>query len=366
MTRLQVLILFSTSSLGGAERSLTRMALNPSVVDYEFATLQNAGPWCDWLRSLGRTPIMFGSKKNQSNRITLGACLRLIAYLHRHKFDALYVCGVRASFLLRLLRVLMPKIKLVHGVRSNLDSDSKLDKIFRLVERYTHPLVDAWVANSLVTKKTLQTRCNISERKIEVIHNGLENLPQDLPTYLSRPLEILTIANLSLRKGYLEYLAVIQAVIEQEPAVKFVFIGRDDMNGVVQAAILESKLDSHVRYESFQADVSPWLRTARIFVLPSLWGEGCPTSILEAYSYEIPVIAYEIDGIPELISNDIDGYLVCKQDTETLKEKILELTRHPEQAERFGKAGRRKVENEFTLSRCASRHARFFEKLCHG
>jgi glycosyltransferase involved in cell wall biosynthesis len=251
-------------------------------------------------------------------------------------------------------------------VRSNLDSDSTLDKIFRLIERYTHPLVDAWVANSFVTKKTLQNRCNISERKIEVIHNGLENLPQDLPTYLSRPLEILTIANLNLRKGYLEYLAVIQEVIRLEPTVNFVFIGRDDMNGVVQAAILENKLDSHIRYESFQADVSPWLRSARIFVLPSLWGEGCPTSILEAYSFEIPVIAYAIDGIPELITNDVDGYLVRKLDSETFKDKILELIRNPGQAERFGKAGRRKVENEFTLSRCASRHAQFFEKLCHG
>jgi glycosyltransferase involved in cell wall biosynthesis len=366
MKQVRVLILFSTSALGGAERSLTRMALSPGVIHYEFATLQNSGPWCDWLKSLGGAPIMFGSEKNHSNRITLGACLRLIAYLHRHKFDALYVCGVRASFFLRLLRILMPKIKVVHGVRSNLDSNSKLDQFFRLIERYTHPLVDAWVTNSFVTKKTLQDRCNISERKIEVIHNGLEKLPEHLPIFSSRPREILTIANLNLRKGYLEYLAVIQDVIQQEPTVKFVFIGRDDMNGVVQAAILEKKLDSHIRYESFQADVSPWLRSARIFVLPSLWGEGCPTSILEAYSFEIPVIAYAIDGIPELISNNVDGYLVPKLDSETLKDKILELIRNPEQAERFGKDGRRKVENEFTLVRCANRHAQFFSKLCHG
>ncbi len=365
MRQVRVLILFSTSSLGGAERSLTRMALSPGDIHYEFATMQNSGPWCDWLRSLGGTPVMFGSEKNHSNRITLGACLRLIAYLHRHKFDALYVCGVRASFILRCLRILMPRIKVVHGVRSNLDSDSKLDQFFRMIERYTHPLVDAWVTNSFVTKKTLQDRCNISESKIEVIHNGLEKLPQHLPSYPSRPLEILTIANLNLRKGYLEYLNVIQGVIAQEPTVKFVFIGRDDMNGAVQAAISENKLDSHIRYESFQADVSPWLRSARIFVLPSLWGEGCPTSILEAYSFEIPVIAYEIDGIPELITNDIDGFLVRKLDIETLKDKILELIRNPEQAERFGKDGRRKVESEFTLIRCAKRHAQFFSKLCH-
>jgi hypothetical protein len=201
MKQVRVLILFSTSALGGAERSLTRMALTPSSIHYELATLQKSGPWCDWLKSLGGTPIMFGSEKNQSNRITLGACLRLIAYLHRHKFDALYVCGVRASFFLRLLRLLMPKIKLVHGVRSNLDSNSKLDKVFRLIERYTHPLVDAWVTNSFVTKKTLRDRCKISDSKIEVIHNGLEKLPQNLPAYSTRPIEILTIANLNLRKG---------------------------------------------------------------------------------------------------------------------------------------------------------------------
>jgi len=363
MTQCRVLILFSTSELGGAERSLTRMVKASKSVEYQLATLAGNGPWSDWARTLGLQPLMFGASANQSEKLSLTAFIRVVRYLRKDPPDILYVCGVLASFFLRLCRPLLPQLYLIHGVRSNLNSSSNLDKFFRIMESWTHKLVDAWITNSRAARETLITACRIPEAKVSVIYNGLEHLPKGVIPLRDRPIEILTVANLSPRKGYKEYLEVIRQVVNAYPEARFVFVGRDDMDGEIQAAIADAGLSDFVRWDGFQTDVSQWYQHARVFVLPSLWGEGSPTSILEAFSFNVPVIAYSNDGIPELVSDSVDGYLVANNNRNLLAAKILSLLKNIQVAQAFGDAGRIKIEQRFTLEKCAVNHASFFLEL---
>lgn len=360
--RTRVLLLFSSSELGGAERSLSRMAFASQGIDYQLATLYGEGPWCDWIRSQGREPLVLGRGETNGG-LMLGAFWRLMRHVRSHPVDVIYVCGARAALLLRLVRIFLPGIKLVHGVRWNPDSDSRLDRFFRLMERFTHPLIDAWITNSAVAKQTLVSRCGIPAERVFVIYNGLESLPADVHPLGERPLEVLTVANLNPRKGHREYLQVVREVLKAVPDAKFVFVGRDDMNGEVQRVIVEAGLSSHVRCEGFQADVSPWFRRARLMVLPSLWGEGCPTSILEGFAYALPVVAYAIDGIPELIEDGVDGVVVSPNMPEELASAIVRILENPVRAESMGMASREKVASRFTLARCADEHAQIFHKL---
>ncbi len=359
--RHSVLLLFSSSELGGAERSLSRMAF-ASEVDYQMATLHGEGPWCDWIRSQGRKPLVLG-RGGAGGRLMLGALWRLIRHVRSHPVDVIYVCGARAALLLRVFRIFLPKLKLVHGVRWNPDSDSRLDRFFRLMERFTHSMIDAWITNSAVAKQTLVSRCGIRAGRVFVIYNGLESLPVDVPPLAERPMEVLTVANLNPRKGHREYVQVVREVLKAVPGAKFVFVGRDDMNGEVQQAIEQAGLSQHVRCEGFQADVSPWFRRARLMVLPSLWGEGCPTSILEGAAYGLPVVAYAIDGIPELIDDGVDGVVVPPSKPDELASAIVGILQDPVRAESMGVAGREKVASSFTLACCAEEHAQTFHQL---
>jgi glycosyltransferase involved in cell wall biosynthesis len=363
MKHARVLLLFSSSELGGAERSLSRMAFASQGVHYQLATLHGEGPWCDWVRSQGREPLVLGYRVGAGGGLMLGAFWRLIRYVHSNPVDVIYVCGARASLLLRFMRVFLPRVKLVHGVRWNPDSDSRLDRFFRLMERFTHPLVDAWITNSAVAKQTLVSRCRIPVGRVFVIYNGLESLPEDLPSLAERPMDVLTVANLNPRKGHREYLQVVREVVKAVPNAKFVFVGRDDMNGEIQRAIEEIGLSHCVRYEGFQADVSPWFKRARVFVLPSLWGEGCPTSILEAFAHGIPVVAYSTDGIPELVTERRDGFLIAPGDKEAMKSAILALLSSVDIAQCMANAGRNEVKQRFTVERCSIEHANVVAQL---
>jgi glycosyltransferase involved in cell wall biosynthesis len=290
-----------------------------------------------------------------------GAMLRLFRYLRSDPVDVVYVCGLRVSCWVRLFRFLIPSTKVIHGVRWNPDGNSRLDRYFRLVERTTSFLVDGWITNSQAAKTTLIQRCGIAEGRIFVIYNGVESLPEHLPPFDARLLEVLTVANLNPRKGHCEYLRVIKMVIRRVPNARFVFVGRDDMDGAVQQAIKESGLDNHVSYEGFQSDVTPWLRRARLFVLPSLWGEGCPTSILEAFSFAVPVISHATDGVPELVEENNDGFLF-RVGNMKMVDRIVELLLNPVLAESMGRRGRAKVADRFVLAACVDRHEAAFEK----
>lgn len=98
-------------------------------------------------------------------------------------------------------------------------------------------------------------------------------------------------------------------------------------------------------------------------VLPSLWGEGCPTSILEGFAYGLPVVAYAIDGIPELIDDGVDGVVASPNNSNELANAIVRIQENPVSAESMGMAGREKVASRFTLARCADEHAQIFYKL---
>ena len=91
-------------------------------------------------------------------------------------------------------------------------------------------------------------------------------------------------------------------------------------------------------------------KTADIFVLPSL-SEGIPIVIMEAMAMELPVVSTRIAGIPEIVDDRVNGFLVNPKDPEALAKKIEYLIHHPYLREDMGKKGRKIIEEKFDLDK---------------
>lgn len=361
---MSILLIFSTSELGGAERSLTRMALASPPGFYQLATLDGDGPWCEWVRSQGQQPFVFGKRNRaRSGSLKLSVFASILRHVYREKIEIIYISGVRASLWLRLLKPLMPGVKLVHGIRWNPNSDSRLDRFFRLVEQLFTGLVDFYITNSQIAETTLVERCKIPSQKVRVIYNGLDGISANIRPLSERSLNVLTVANLNPRKGYLEYLLAIETVLQEMPDLNFIFVGRDDMHGKVQLAIRERGLSEHVHYIGFQQDVSSWMRDSRLLVVPSLWNEGCPTAVLEAMSHGVPVVGYALDGLPELVRHGQDGLLVPLADTKSLALAIIKLLKEVEVAQKMSASSLARCRAEFQLNSCVMKHQDIFRQL---
>jgi glycosyltransferase involved in cell wall biosynthesis len=113
----------------------------------------------------------------------------------------------------------------------------------------------------------------------------------------------------------------------------------------------------------FQANVGEFLVNSQLFVLPSQYGEGCPTSILEAYSYSLPVIAYRVDGVPELVTHNVDGLLFDVGDKQAMALGIISLLLDSKAAMEMGRLGRDKIEDNFLLEKMVNEHNSYFIKL---
>ncbi len=357
------IIVFTSSELGGAERSLTRMALASPSGLYQLATLDGEGPWCDWVRDQGKRPLVFGARAGvRHGKLSFTALMSLVRYVITEDIHVIYICGFRASLYLRLLKPFMLRVKLVHGIRTDPCTNSLSDIFFRFIERWLNWLVDLYIVNSKKAAVSLVQKCGVSSNKIQVIHNGIAEIPKNAIPLAKRPLNVLTVANLNPYKGHIDYLLAIESVLEKIPDVKFTFVGRDDMNGKVQSKIVEMHLSKSVKYVGFHRDVSSWMNDARLLVVPSL-KEGFPTVVLEAMSYGIPVVGYNIGGLPELVRHGVDGLLVPATDREALAMSIVDLLKDRVLSDKISASCLKRISDDFQLDTCVKKHLNTFKTL---
>lgn len=105
-------------------------------------------------------------------------------------------------------------------------------------------------------------------------------------------------------------------------------------------------------------DIRDCLLKASIFVLPSL-SEGIPVAVMEAMAMELPVIATNITGLPEIIDDSKSGFLVPPVDSNRIAEKINFFYNNPEVITQMGKCGRKIITEKFNLKKNVLK----FEKL---
>ncbi|OPZ58646.1 MAG: putative glycosyltransferase EpsD [Deltaproteobacteria bacterium ADurb.Bin510] len=92
------------------------------------------------------------------------------------------------------------------------------------------------------------------------------------------------------------------------------------------------------------------LRVTDVYVLPS-YGEGLPMSVLEAMSYAIPVVATTVGGLPELIVDGVNGFLVEPGDVDALTARLAELTLDASLRQDMGRSARQTVEAGYELDK---------------
>ena len=108
------------------------------------------------------------------------------------------------------------------------------------------------------------------------------------------------------------------------------------------------KVDDRVAFLGDRLDVPDLLARSQIFVLSTHY-EGAPISILEAMRCGLPVIATNVNGIPEQVTDGVTGVLVPHQDVTALTNAISSLSANPLTRQQMGDAGKSKFLKEFTV-----------------
>jgi len=168
-------------------------------------------------------------------------------------------------------------------------------------------------------------------------------------------------------KGLFDVLRAAPLVRAQYPQIRFVFAG------ALERRVTEEMIQRAVVLEGVQDIVSfPGLITgkqrldllaqAQVLILPS-YHENLPVSILEGMAMGLPVVASAVGGIPEIVEEGRNGYLIQPGDFQALADRILMLARNPSLRQTIGQSNRQRVRREYLPDIFAARIAEVYQDL---
>jgi glycosyltransferase involved in cell wall biosynthesis len=116
-------------------------------------------------------------------------------------------------------------------------------------------------------------------------------------------------------------------------------------------SLLKTYADSTVRATGFlpAAELLRCYRESDLFVLPSV-NEGLAQVLLEAMASGLPVVASDLSGAGDCVTEGVEGFVTPVRDVERLAEKILWCYQHRDETRAMGSAARARVESQFTLA----------------
>jgi len=244
---------------------------------------------------------------------------------------------------------------------------------YELMQKLVSLLVNRYIAVSNDVANQLKKDI-LFESKVEVVHNGIctdafKSPGSDIENVLpglglangKRKPIVLTVGRLVRQKGHRYLLQAIKKI----PDADFVFAGDGPLKDEIEREIEALGIGSRVHLLGHRDDIPGLLNSCDIFVLPSLF-EGHPLSIMEAMAAGKPVVASDIRGVDEIITDGETGCLVPPANPDALASAIQSLIDNPGGARAMARAGNEKVIAEFSSSVMVKNTTAIYRELVTG
>ena len=213
-------------------------------------------------------------------------------------------------------------------------------------------------------KRVLNRDCGVPEARITVIPNGVD-------TDYFRPAPeggaalsavVLSVARMVPDKDHETLIRAFALVAPAFPRAQLWLVGEGPLLPAVRQLAEEILPPGSYRFIPPQADLRPLFRQAGLLALSSRT-EALPNVVLEAMAVGLPVAATAVGGVPELVTPARTGWLAAPGDPPALARPWAGCWQTPSSAGPYGRAGRQRAVQDFSLSAMVSRHEKVFHDL---
>jgi glycosyltransferase involved in cell wall biosynthesis len=324
-----ILFFFSNTLVGGAETNIVKIASELKLKGFNvfFVSFENNGPiiinnsldphYLE-LGIFSRNPILSLMKYRQ--------------FLQNNNIDIVSAFGLRVELFVRLFTNLFKSdVRIISNIRA---SENWRNFLHVFLDRLTSIKVDRWVSNSISARDTFIKREKIDISKTSIVYNFIEfeNSIKYSDQFLSN-VNIGILANYKQSKGHFNLPSICRELDKFDFNYTIYCAGHDYTNGELSKMIVENNLQSKIILEGHITDKNKFFNSIDIFFLPSFI-EGMSTSMLEAMSFGIPIVASNVDGMPEAIISGDNGFLRNPLDFSGFAKDISEI-RNPEIRNKF-------------------------------
>jgi glycosyltransferase involved in cell wall biosynthesis len=206
---------------------------------------------------------------------------------------------------------------------------------------------------------------------VETLYHGIDPSAVDLWTRRDGVREELgiapgapivgTVANFKAHKRLDRLLLAAVRVRRELPDVRFVIVGTGQLEPQIRREAGSMGLDDSVIFTGFREDAPRLASVFDVFALSSDH-EGLPISLIEAMALGRPVVATRVGGIPEVIKDGLQGYLVAAEDVEGFGRRVIQLLEDPALRSAMGAEGRIRAQ-AFDIRRAVARMEQIYEEL---
>jgi glycosyltransferase involved in cell wall biosynthesis len=229
----------------------------------------------------------------------------------------------------------------------------------RAIKKLLTRWVDLFIPVSEATKAD-QAK-SVGPERIELIYPGIDfAYLQDLPSRASARCKLglpqdATIVGSASRlaegKGQLELVLAAKTVLASAPDTFFCIAGDEDPSYTqqnllkqLQSVAAQLEIAEHVVFLGWHDDVREVLAAIDVFVhCPTTFIEGLCLANLEAMACGLPTIVSRNGGLPDAVVDQVTGYIVEPRDVEALARAIVQLIKHPAQAQQMGEHGKQRA-----------------------
>lgn len=370
---IKVLFVVPDMRVGGAERHVTTLLprMNPEKFIPSVLCIGKEGELFADLLAAG---IDARALHLEGKRHAVRALRQLITITRREQPDVVVVRGYNAEILGRIAARAARvghTIMWMHNI-----GDPKPRSAFRtVVDRALTRWTSAYFGVAEAQRRYLTDELGYPDEKIRIIHNGVDPALFDVTTDRSPLGEfgwseddpvVGIVAELSPIKDHVTFLRAARIVLDEVPRAKFLIVGDGACRTELETLCAELRLTSSVQFTGVRLDAGRLLSAIDVFALSSVTVECFSIALLEAMACARPAVCTAVGGIPEMINDGQTGYLVPPKDPQQLAIRLVELLSDPRTARRMGRAGRDRVEDEFSLDRSVAAAEQAIDDVVQG
>lgn len=290
--------------------------------------------------------------RQASPRKDLSAIRALRKIIRRDGYSLVHAHSAKAGVVGRVAALLaqVPAVYTPHAW-SFLVAEGKFERrVYVAVERLFASLTRRIICVSKGELELGRRVVGVGVEKLRLVPNGV-TAPPTIRARDGEQVVVGSICRLTRQKGVTYLVQAAEAVRrERGSGVRFSVAGDGPDRGPLEAEIIRRGLRNG--FELVGTVDEPWdyLSSLDVFVLPSLW-EGMPFVLLEAMAAGLPVVATNVGGVRDVISDDTLGAIIPPADADALTEAILNYVEHPELRRSVGAAARERILREFGRER---------------
>jgi glycosyltransferase involved in cell wall biosynthesis len=337
-------------NVGGLEKIAIDIVLNLKGYEHQMWCLKEKGMMAGELEAKGIRVRAF----NFEGRLSISALSRLVRELKKERFSVIHCHGLFPSVWARIAAVFAGiPIRVVHCHSTYYGLFLKERVRLWLLSFYTTNII----AVSQAVKKSLVDYVCIPAGKVSVIYNGIDDIGRDKDSkrgtvraqlgLASDDFVIGCLGRLVDMKGQRYLIDAMSMILKSHSSCKCLIIGEGPQRQELLDHIQKSSLGQSVLLLGMRRDIPDLLSAMDIVASPSILKEGLPLALAEGAAMALPLVATDIGGSPEVVHDQVNGFIVRPRDPSILADKICFLIEHPDVRQAMGEQSRKIWETDF-------------------